>query len=50
MPNDQGMSNDDSGDAADLAFWFGDSSVVREEPDVSPNMILKSEPPVLERL
>jgi four helix bundle protein len=33
MSNDEGMANDESRDAAEVAFWLGGSSVVREEPE-----------------
>ena len=32
MSNDEGIPNDESRDAAEMAFWFGDCNVVREEP------------------
>ena len=35
MTNDEGIPKDESRDAAELAFWFGDSGVVREDPDAS---------------
>ena len=41
MPNDEGMSNDESRDAAEMEFWFGDSGVVREEPSDSPKYDLE---------
>src|SRR5689334_17524906 len=41
MSNDEGMSNDDKRDFSDLAFWFDDSSAVREEPSDSPKYDLE---------
>ena len=41
MSNDEGMPNDEGRDAAEWASWFGDSSVVREEPSDAPKYDLE---------
>src|SRR3954451_14362932 len=41
MTNDEGMPNDESRDAAEMEFWFGDPGVVREEPNDSSKFDLE---------